>query len=183
MTATSLIPLIPQIFTPNKKHPRTLLAYLTCQEMQILIFQPEASTIIGFRNAILLTVLHDTASRVQELLNSRVKDVRLSSPAVIRLHGTGNKIRQVSLMSKTSENLSLNHEMKKHHSGISRGGNHLFDALTPDLLRYSLCLIVSDALSTVHLPAVNLQTCADHTGMIFSHSRRKSMKTILTKDC
>ena len=135
MTATSLISLIPQIFTPNKKHPRTLVAYLTCQEMQILLSQPDTSTIIGFRNAILLTVLYDTASRVQELINIRVKDVRLSSPALIRLHGKNKKIRQVPLMSKTSENLSLYLEMKKHHSGISRGGNYLLDALTPDPLR------------------------------------------------
>ena len=105
----------------------------------------------------------------------RVKDVRLSSHAVIRLHRKGNKIRQVPLMSKTSGNLSLYLEMKKHHSGISRGDIHLFDALTPDLLRYSFCLIVSDAISKVDLQAVNLQTCADHIGMIFSHSSRESI--------
>lgn len=101
--------------------------------------------------------------------------MRSSSRALIRLHGKSKKIRQVQLMIKTSENLSLYLEMKKHHSGISRGGNYLFDALTPNLLRYSLCLIVSDALSTFDLPAVHLQTCADHIGMIFSHSSRGSI--------
>lgn len=111
---------------PNKKHPRTLVAYLTGQEMQILLSQPDMSTNEGFRNAILLSVLYDTGSRVQELINIRVKDVRLSSPAVMRLHGKGSKVRQVPLMGKTSENLSLYLEMKKHHPGISRGDNHLF---------------------------------------------------------
>ncbi|MDA3791914.1 MAG: site-specific integrase [Desulfobacula sp.] len=111
---------------PNKKHPRTLVAYLTGQEVQVLLSQPDTSTSDGFRNAILLSVLYDTGSRVQELINIRVKDVRLSSPAVIRLHGKGNKIRQVPIMSKTSENLNLYLEMKKYHSGISKGDNYLF---------------------------------------------------------
>lgn len=111
---------------PNKKHPRTLVAYLTGQEMQILLSQPDMSTTEGFRNAILLSVLYDTGSRVQELINIRIKDVRLSSPAVIRLHGKGSKIRQVPLMGKTSEGLGLYLETKKYNPGISKGDNYLF---------------------------------------------------------
>jgi integrase/recombinase XerD len=103
-----------------------LVPYLTGQEMQFLLSQPDTSTTEGFRNAILLSVLYDTGSRVQELINIRVKDVRLSSPAVIRLHGKGRKIRQVPLMGKTSEVLGLYLEMKKYHPGISKGDNYLF---------------------------------------------------------
>jgi len=94
--------------------------------VQILLFQPDVSTTDGFRNTILLSVFYDTGARVQALINIRVKDVRLSSPAVIRLHGKGRKIRQVPLMSKTSEALSLYLEMKKYQPGISRNDNHLF---------------------------------------------------------
>lgn len=111
---------------PNKKRPQALVAYLTSQEVRILLSQPDMSTIEGFRDAILLSVLYDTGSRVQELINIRVKDVRLSSPAVIRLHGKGNKIRQVPIMTKTSEGLKLYLEMKKYHAGISKGDNYLF---------------------------------------------------------
>ena len=111
---------------PNKKHPRTLVAYLTGQEVQILLSKPDTSTTVGFRNAILLSVLYDTGSRVQELINIRIKDIRLSSPAVIRLHGKGSKIRQVPIMCKTSELLNLYLEMKEYHPGISKGDNYLF---------------------------------------------------------
>jgi integrase/recombinase XerD len=111
---------------PNKKHPRTLVSYLTGQEIQILLSQPDMSTTEGFRNAILLSVLYDTGSRVQELTNIRVKDVRLSSPAVIRLHGKGSKTRQVPIMCKTSEILSSYLEIKKFHPGVSKGDNYLF---------------------------------------------------------
>ena len=111
---------------PNKKHPQTLIPYLTGQEMQSLLSQPNTSTTNGFRNAILLSVLYDTGSRVQELINIKVKDVRLSSPAVIRLHGKGRKIRQVPLMGKTSDGLSLYLENKKYNPGIAKGDNYLF---------------------------------------------------------
>ncbi len=111
---------------PMKKHSHTLVAYLTGQEMEILLSQPDTSTTEGFRNAILLSVLYDTGARVQELVNIRIKDVRLSSSAVIRLHGKGNKIRQVPLMGKTTENLSLYLKLKKYHPGISKGDNYLF---------------------------------------------------------
>lgn len=111
---------------PNKKYPRTLVAYLTGQEMQILLSQPDMSKTEGFRNAILLSVLYDTGSRVQELINIRIKDVRLSSPAVIRLHGKGSKVRQVPLMGKTSEGLGLYLETKKFNPGISKGDIYLF---------------------------------------------------------
>jgi len=111
---------------PNKKYSRTLVPYLTGQEIQILLSKPDASTTDGFRNAILLSVLYDTGSRVQELINIKVKDVRIASPAVIRLHGKGRKIRQVPLMGKTSENLSLYLKMKKYHPGISKGDHYLF---------------------------------------------------------
>ena len=129
---------------PNKKHPRTLIAYLTGQEVQILLSQPDTSTIKGFRNAILLSVLYDTASRVQELINIRVKDVRLSSPAIIRLHGKGSKVRQVPLMSKTSENLGLYLETKDHHFGISKGDNYLFvNQRKQQLSRWGVSYILS----------------------------------------
>jgi len=111
---------------PNKKHTRTLVAYLTGHELEILLSQPDTSTIVGFRNAILLSVLYDTGSRVQELINIKVKDVRLSSPAVIKLYGKGSKTRQVPIMCKTSEILSSYLEMKRYNPGISKGDNYLF---------------------------------------------------------
>lgn len=111
---------------PNKKSPRTLVSYLTGQEMQILLSQPDTSTTKGFRNAILLSVLYDTGSRVQELINIKIKDVRLSSPAVVRLHGKGSRIRQVPIMCKTFELLSLYLKMKEYHTGIFKDDNYLF---------------------------------------------------------
>lgn len=51
---------------------------------------------------VLLTVLYDTAARVSELVNIRLRDIRLDFPAVITLHGKGGKVRTVPLMKQTA---------------------------------------------------------------------------------
>lgn len=111
---------------PIKKHSKTMVPYLTGPEMQILLSQPDSSSYDGFRDMVLLSVLYDTGARVQELTDIKVKDVRLSSPAVITLHGKGSKVRQVPLMGKTSELLKKYLEIIKYHSGIARTDNYLF---------------------------------------------------------
>jgi integrase/recombinase XerD len=55
----------------------------------------------GRRDAVLLSVLYDTGARVQELIDLDVGDVRLSSPAQVRLTGKGRKSRAVPLMDAT----------------------------------------------------------------------------------
>jgi len=110
----------------SKKSQKTLVPYLTGPETQILLSQTNPSSYEGFKDMVLLSVLYDTGARVQELIDIKVKDVRLSSPAVIKLHGKGNKVRQVPIMGKTSELLEKYMKIKKYHSGIAKTDNHLF---------------------------------------------------------
>jgi site-specific recombinase XerD len=155
----------------NKKYRRTLVPYLTGQEMQILLSKPDASTTKGFRDAILLSVLYDTGSRVQELINIKVKDVRLSSPAVIRLHGKGRKIRQVPLMGKTSEILSLYLEMKKYHPGISKGDNYLFEnQKKQQLSRWGISYILNKSVEKAKCD-VGFNVDFPVTPHVFRHSK------------
>ena len=111
------------LFIPSKKYPKTLVSYLTGAEMKILLAQPDSYTYKGFRDMVLL---YDTGARIQELTEIKVKDVRLSDPVVIILHGKGNKIRQVPLMGKTSELLTKYLEIKKYHYGLAKSDNYLF---------------------------------------------------------
>lgn len=64
---------------PNKKCARTIVPFLTGEEMKILLSQPDPSTAEGRRDLVLLVVLYDTAVRVQELIDLKVKDIRLSN--------------------------------------------------------------------------------------------------------
>jgi site-specific recombinase XerD len=61
----------------------------------------------------LLSVLYDTGARVQELIDLSVGDVRLDTPAQLRLLGKGRKMRAVPLMGKTAQ--LLRDHIREHH--------------------------------------------------------------------
>lgn len=88
---------------PRKVASSPPAQYLTADSLKLLLSMPDASTKRGRRNLVLLTVLYDTAARVSELVEIRIRDVRLDAPAVITLHGKGGKIRSVPLMKQTVE--------------------------------------------------------------------------------
>ena len=91
---------------PSKKAPKTIVQYLTEDDLKILFDQPDTQTKQGRRDLTLLVLMYDSAARVQEISNLRVKDIRLSSPAVITLNGKGRKTRQVPLLGKTKQLVS-----------------------------------------------------------------------------
>jgi site-specific recombinase XerD len=91
---------------PPKKTPKAIVSYLTEEELRILFRQPDTKTRKGRRDLVLLTLTYDTAARVTELIDLKVKDIRLVSPAVVTLNGKGGKARQVPILGKTKELLS-----------------------------------------------------------------------------
>jgi integrase/recombinase XerD len=86
---------------PVKKKPKPVIPYLTADEMEILLQQPNRSSESGKRDLVLLVVLYDTAARVQELINLTYSDLRMDKPAVIRLYGKGRKTRHVPILGNT----------------------------------------------------------------------------------
>ncbi len=66
--------------------PERAAKYLTAHTLGMLLAEPDTSTKQGRRHLTILTVLYDTAARVSEIANVRVKDVRLDTPASITLH-------------------------------------------------------------------------------------------------
>jgi integrase/recombinase XerD len=111
---------------PNKKGPKTVVAFLSGDEMKVLLEQPDTTTKEGMRDFVLLVVLYDSAARVQELIDLKIKDVRISEPCVITLNGKGNKTRQVPITKKTKNLLENYLSSQKVNDGISKGENHLF---------------------------------------------------------
>lgn len=81
----------------NKKQSKPVISYLTANEVELLFNQPDTTTQKGRRDLALLSLLYDSAARVQEICNLKVSDVRLKSPAVIRLFGKGRKVREIPL--------------------------------------------------------------------------------------
>jgi site-specific recombinase XerD len=110
-----------------KKTKKTIISYLTEEELKILFQQPNVKTKQGRRDLVLLTLLYDSAARVQELADLTVKDIRLTSPTVITLHGKGNKARQIPILGKTKELLTgYLEEHKKYPWGIAIADTPVF---------------------------------------------------------
>ncbi|OED42663.1 integrase [Chromatiales bacterium (ex Bugula neritina AB1)] len=76
--------------------------YFDSDEMSALL-QIDRNTRSGARDYVLFALLFNTGARVQEVLNLRVKDVRLEPPSQVRLCGKGNKVRLCPIWSGTAE--------------------------------------------------------------------------------
>ena len=74
-----------------KKAKKNAVEHLTPEAMKLLLEQPDTHTRKGRRDLTLMSILYDTAARVQELIDIRVCDVVLENPAVIILTGKGKK--------------------------------------------------------------------------------------------
>ena len=86
---------------PRRRHAHANVGYLAKEDLARILAQPDVRTLVGRRDAVLLSTLYDTGARVQELVDMSVGDVRLESPAQVRLFGKGRKVRAVPLMDAT----------------------------------------------------------------------------------
>lgn len=108
---TDIIAMRPQ------KHEKPVIPFLTEEELKALLAQPDPSTRHGLRDLTLLSLLYDSGARVQEITDLKLKDIRLTNPAMVTLTGKGRKARQVPLMKETCKlldayirNFNLNSE-------------------------------------------------------------------------
>ena len=87
---------------PMKKVALRAMNYFSPEGLHLLLSQPDTNTSKGRRDHALLVLLYDTAARVQEIIDLRVRDVRLDQPATVTLHGKGRKTRIVPVTAKTA---------------------------------------------------------------------------------
>ena len=91
---------------PRKKEPGHTLEYLTVEGIKSVLDAVEASSRTGLRDLTLLSLMYDSAARVQEIADLSVNDFRAEKPSTLRLTGKGSKTRIVPLMSTTSDLVS-----------------------------------------------------------------------------
>ena len=77
--------------------------YFTLKEMEDFFKSIKTNSKKERRNLVLLTLLYDSAARISELINIKVKDLRLDNNPCVTLLGKGNKERSVPIMTKTKE--------------------------------------------------------------------------------
>jgi site-specific recombinase XerD len=141
-----------------------VVGYLSAEDLAVIFQQPDLTTREGRRDAVLLSLLYDTAARVQELIDLSPRDVSLESPSQVRLTGKGRKQRVVPLMDSTvallreylqeyqlhrPERLDVPLFANRHGGRLSRSG-----------VRYILAKHTATARSALQNPP---QTISPHT--------------------
>jgi site-specific recombinase XerD len=87
---------------PLKKGIVKTVDFLSEEALSTLLSQPDTNRRIGMRNQFFMILLYDTAARCGEILNLKVRDLRLETEhPMVYLTGKGNKMRTVPLMKRT----------------------------------------------------------------------------------
>jgi site-specific recombinase XerD len=94
---------------PAKKVRKDKIEYMSNQAVMAIMSASDRRRIMGRRNIAMLTLLYDSAARVQELVDIKVGDLYLNEKSgtdgdsFVTLHGKGDKFRNVALSPKTAK--------------------------------------------------------------------------------
>jgi len=93
-----------------------------------LLLQEPPNSPMGIRDRTIMIILYDSAARLAEILNLKVKDIYTNkNNPYIRVLGKGNKERVIAITSQTAEH--INQYLKNYHAAGSP---------KPDLLFYTV---------------------------------------------
>lgn len=87
---------------PMKKTARQPMSFFSPEGLHRLLSQPDTTSRQGRRDHALLVLLYDSAARVQEICDVRVRDFRFERPATVRLQGKGRKTRIIPITTRTA---------------------------------------------------------------------------------
>lgn len=74
-----------------KKGPKGTMNFLTVDGIKCILEQVDILESKGIRNLTMLSLLYNTGARVQELVDLKVRDMRLEKPYSVELYGKGRK--------------------------------------------------------------------------------------------
>lgn len=87
---------------PLRKTSKAPPKYLSEEAVSALLVQPQNGQRHALRDMTMLSVMYDSAVRVQELLDLALKNVRFETPATITVAGKGGKTRTIPIMKPTT---------------------------------------------------------------------------------
>lgn len=88
-----------------KRCAKQQINYMSEKAVQVVLDEPDSKTELGLRDRMMLVMLYDTAGRIQEVLDIRLRDLRLVGSSMVTLLGKNGKPRNVSLMEGTVKHL------------------------------------------------------------------------------
>jgi site-specific recombinase XerD len=116
-------------------------AYLTREEMAIVLRMPNGNGWRGIRDRAILSTLYATGARAQELCDLLITDIRFGNTTTVTLHGKGGRTRTVVIMKQSVSVLKHYIEAGRKSGKMIDGGTHLFSSQTREHMSIS-CLEV-----------------------------------------
>jgi len=89
----------------NKKSFKESIDYLSEAQIKLLFAQIDTNTNAGRRDLTLLSLMYDSAARVQEVVDLTPAMFRLDTNPIVKIIGKGNKARLVPLLKSQVHNL------------------------------------------------------------------------------
>ena len=86
----------------KSKEPK-VVKHMSEDAVASILAQPDTKTKKGLRDQFMLLMFYDTAARIAEVLNIKLRDIKLGSEPTVTLFGKGSKARDVPLSGKTVE--------------------------------------------------------------------------------
>jgi len=103
----------------------TVVGYMSMDAIAAITAQPDSDTRKGIRDRFFMMLMYDTGARLQEMIDLKLRDIRISKTPTITLHGKGGKVRSVPLMEKTVGHLQK--YLSIFHEGVPLSSDvHLF---------------------------------------------------------
>lgn len=109
---------------PMKKIRKEKIEYMSNEAAAAIINAPDNRRAMGRRSKAMLSLLYDSAARVQELVDIKVDDLYLNERAseegesFVTLRGKGDKLRNVNLSPKTAK--LIHSYLNEFHPGENR---------------------------------------------------------------
>ncbi len=172
---------------PMKRLAHRPMSFFSPEGLHLLLSQPDTTTQKGRRDHALLVLLYDSAARVQEICDLRVRDVRLEQPATVALHGKGRKARVVPITAKTASIMEAYLEEK---GWIGKSGALdlpvFMNSRKSKLTRAGVAHILARHIKTIvmteggHVPASVSPHCLRHSKAV--HLLRSGVPLIYIRD-
>ena len=188
----------------SPKFRQSLPEFLSVEEVDRLLRQPDANDIVGIRDRAMIELMYSTGLRVSELCGLRVSDLQMD-PGCLRCIGKGNKERLVPVGHKALE--AVQTYLREARPELSRGvaSPYLFlnqkghklnriafwkilgeygrkaglrKALTPHMLRHSFATHLLDRGADLRSVQMMLGHSDISTTQIYTHVVEERLKQV-----
>ena len=133
---------------PMKRVERSLVGFLTREQIEAIIAAPDPNTWTGQRDRVMFATLYNTGARVSELTGMRIMDFQLGTSPAVLIHGKGRKERVVPLWSNTAAQLRQWHRADPRAPNVPMFPNRSGSRLTRTSVTERLQLAAQSAAST-----------------------------------